>query len=92
MNTEKKIYSVYPEWHIVQIIHHIKQNLQGDFKCYIEVNFLLKLLLGDTISGIPPGFFIIYFRVHSAYLVSTRGCCSSRTMDKFYFFSSCVHL
>lgn len=39
MSTEKKIYSVYPEWHIVQIIHHIKQILQGDFKCYIEVNF-----------------------------------------------------
>lgn len=39
MNTEKKIYSGYPEWHIVQIIHHIKQILQGDFKWYIEVNF-----------------------------------------------------
>lgn len=55
--------------------------------CQVILTYICKykLLVIDTISGIPRGVFRICSCVHSAYLFSTRGCCSFRTLDKFFF-------
>lgn len=84
INTEKKIYSVYLEWYIVQFIHHINQILLMDINW--QVNFYLKLLPKDTISGIPTGFFIICFCVTVHIYFAHAAAPPPEHWTRFFFF------